>query len=63
MTSLLAKGLVAQTLPIAGRVATIDRRASASRNGHHRPMAKLKTARVWDWNDIEAWARATGRLE
>jgi predicted DNA-binding transcriptional regulator AlpA len=27
------------------------------------PVAKLKTALVWDWVEVEAWARATGRLK
>jgi predicted DNA-binding transcriptional regulator AlpA len=26
------------------------------------PVATLKTAMVWDWNDVKAWASATGRL-
>jgi predicted DNA-binding transcriptional regulator AlpA len=26
------------------------------------PVAKLKTALIWDWRDVEAWARKTGRL-
>jgi chromosome partitioning protein len=26
------------------------------------PVAQLKAALVWDWRDIEAWARKTGRL-
>ena len=26
------------------------------------PVATLKTALIWDWSQIEAWARATGRL-
>jgi hypothetical protein len=27
------------------------------------PVASLKTALVWSWRDIEAWARRTGRLK
>ncbi len=27
------------------------------------PVAHLKRAHVWDWTDIEAWARKTGRLD
>jgi len=27
-----------------------------------KPVAHLKTALIWDWPDVEAWARATGRL-
>lgn len=27
------------------------------------PIARLKGAHVWDWRDIEKWARRTGRLE
>ena len=27
------------------------------------PVAKLKAALVWDWADVEKWARATGRLK
>ena len=27
------------------------------------PVATLKQALVWSWPDVEAWARATGRLE
>lgn len=26
------------------------------------PVAKLKSALIWDWPDVERWARATGRL-
>lgn len=26
------------------------------------PVAKLQQAMVWHWPDVEAWARATGRL-
>lgn len=26
------------------------------------PVAQLKTALVWNWPDVEAWARATGRV-
>ncbi len=26
------------------------------------PVAKLRQAMVWAWPDVEAWARATGRL-
>jgi predicted DNA-binding transcriptional regulator AlpA len=26
------------------------------------PVATLKTALIWDWREIEAWARRTGRL-
>jgi predicted DNA-binding transcriptional regulator AlpA len=26
------------------------------------PIAQLKTALIWDWKDIERWAKATGRL-
>lgn len=26
------------------------------------PVAKLRTALVWSWPDVESWARATGRL-
>jgi len=25
------------------------------------PIATLKKALIWDWRDIEAWARKTGR--
>lgn len=25
------------------------------------PVATLRTAMVWAWPDVEAWARATGR--
>ncbi|MBV8960958.1 MAG: DNA-binding protein [Actinobacteria bacterium] len=28
-----------------------------------RPVATLRQAMVWDWRDVEAWARKTGRLE
>jgi hypothetical protein len=27
------------------------------------PVAKLKSGLVWAWPDVEAWARATGRLK
>ena len=27
------------------------------------PVAKLKSALVWAWPDVEAWARKTGRLK
>lgn len=26
------------------------------------PVAQLSNVRVWAWPDVEAWARATGRL-
>jgi hypothetical protein len=26
------------------------------------PIATLKTAMIWDWTDVEHWARTTGRL-
>ena len=26
------------------------------------PIATLKTALIWDWRDVERWAKATGRL-
>lgn len=26
------------------------------------PIATLKTALIWDWRQVEEWARATGRL-
>lgn len=26
------------------------------------PVATLKTALIWDWNEIARWAKATGRL-
>ncbi len=26
------------------------------------PVTKLRQAMVWDWNDVAAWAVATGRL-
>lgn len=26
------------------------------------PIAHLQRAHIWDWADVEAWARATGRL-
>ena len=25
------------------------------------PIAQLKTALIWDWSEVEAWARKTGR--
>jgi hypothetical protein len=27
------------------------------------PVAKLRQALIWSWPDVEAWARATGRLK
>ncbi len=27
------------------------------------PVARLKQALIWSWPDIQAWARATGRLD
>jgi len=27
-----------------------------------KPIAKLKTALVWDWREIRAWAMKTGRM-
>ena len=27
-----------------------------------RPVAELRSALIWSWPDVEAWARATGRL-
>ena len=26
------------------------------------PVAQLRQALIWSWPDVEAWARATGRL-
>jgi predicted DNA-binding transcriptional regulator AlpA len=26
------------------------------------PIATLKTAMIWDWQDIQRWAKSTGRL-
>ncbi len=26
------------------------------------PVATLKTAMIWDWRDVEKWARDSGRL-
>jgi len=26
------------------------------------PIATLKTALIWDWQDVARWARASGRL-
>ena len=26
------------------------------------PVANLKTAMIWDWRDVEKWARETGRM-
>ena len=26
------------------------------------PVAQLKTALIWDWNDVKRWAQRTGRL-
>ncbi len=26
------------------------------------PVAELSAGMVWDWDDVEAWARTTGRL-
>lgn len=26
------------------------------------PVAKLKRGLIWNWPDVERWARATGRL-
>ena len=26
------------------------------------PVARLRAGLVWDWRDVQAWARATGRL-
>jgi predicted DNA-binding transcriptional regulator AlpA len=26
------------------------------------PVAQLRQTPVWDWTDVERWARATGRL-
>ena len=27
------------------------------------PIATLKTALIWDWKEIQRWARITGRVE
>ena len=27
------------------------------------PVARLKVGLVWAWPDVEAWARATGRIK
>lgn len=26
------------------------------------PIAALKTALIWDWSDVEVWAKSTGRI-
>ncbi|MFP3902216.1 MAG: DNA-binding protein [Acidimicrobiia bacterium] len=26
------------------------------------PIARLRTALIWSWADVESWARTTGRL-
>lgn len=26
------------------------------------PIAQLKTALIWDWSEVEKWAKRTGRL-
>lgn len=31
--------------------------------GFPQPIARLGSVFVWSWIDVEAWARATGRLE
>jgi len=28
-----------------------------------KPVARIGSVLVWAWPDVEAWARATGRLE
>ena len=28
-----------------------------------KPVADLTAALIWDWREVEAWARATGRLD
>ena len=28
-----------------------------------KPVAQLRTAMVWAWPDIEAWAKKTGRIK
>lgn len=30
--------------------------------GFPEPVARLKTALIWFWPDVEEWARLTGRL-
>jgi predicted DNA-binding transcriptional regulator AlpA len=27
------------------------------------PVKKLRRAAIWDWAEVEAWAKATGRLD
>jgi predicted DNA-binding transcriptional regulator AlpA len=27
------------------------------------PIATLRSALIWDWTHVEAWAQATGRLQ
>jgi hypothetical protein len=28
-----------------------------------KPAVELRAGLVWDWTEVEAWARSTGRLE
>jgi uncharacterized protein YjcR len=36
--------------------------ADQTRRDFPEPIASLRGADVWDWREVEAWARATGRL-
>lgn len=44
----------------------IDRRSVHQLHRRHddfpAPIARLESAMVWSWMDVEQWARATGRM-
>jgi hypothetical protein len=44
----------------------IDRRSVHQLKRRHAdfpaPVARLESAMIWYWPDVEAWAKATGRL-
>lgn len=61
MANLVGAAEIAQRLGLSHRetVHTYRRRY----DDFPEPIAHLKQALVWDWSEIEAWARATGRID
>jgi hypothetical protein len=51
---------IAERLGLRGRQAVSDWRRRHP--DFPKPVAELKQAMVWNWPDVEAWARETGRL-
>jgi len=61
VTNLVGASEIANRLGLArGQVVHEWRRRHAD---FPEPVARLRQAMVWYWPDVEAWARATGRLK